>query len=147
MNKLATIGILTVALNASAQAQSSADALLQAYKQSKKVIVKTQTAELCFADTHDCHRVLIGKATPKGTFDLRLYTTEQPGYGGDVVGFKETKDFLFALHRVWTRKPSERRMERIVSDDVSQRIMTNGCINVTDPVYDKLKQYFVLEVI
>ncbi|MGN6990261.1 murein L,D-transpeptidase, partial [Neisseria sp. P0009.S004] len=30
---------------------------------------------------------------------------------------------------------------------VSDRIMTNGCINVTDKVYDKLRNYFVLEVI
>ena len=41
--------------------------------------------------------------------------TSKPGYGGEVIGFKEENDFLFALHRVWTLKPQERRMERIVS--------------------------------
>ena len=65
----------------------------------------------------------------------------------EVIGFKQEKDFLFALHRVWTLKPSERRMQRIASNVVSDRIITNGCINVTDKVYDKLRQYFVLEVI
>ena len=40
-----------------------------------------------------------------------------------------------------------RRMERIASPVVSDRIITNGCINVTNDVYNKLKTYFVLEVI
>ena len=107
----------------------------------------TKKAELCFADTQDCHKVLIGKTTPKGVFPLTLYATAKKGYGGEIIGFKEEKDFLFALHRVWLGKPSERRQERFVSDKVSDRIMTNGCINVSDAVYEKLREYFVLEVI
>lgn len=78
---------------------------------------------------------------------MNIYKTDKAGYGGDVIGFKQEKDFLFALHRVWTLKPSERRMERIASPVVSDRIITNGCINVTNDVYNKLKTYFVLEVI
>lgn len=123
------------------------DAYTNDYIQSKRVIVDTSKAELCFADTNDCHRVLIGKTTPKGLFGLNLVTTDKPGYGGEVIGFKQDGDFLFALHRVWTRKPSERRLERIVSDNVADRIMTNGCINVSDDVYEKLRHYFVLEVV
>lgn len=115
--------------------------------QSRKVIVDTGKAQLCFADTMDCHNVLIGVTTPRGTFKLTLYTTEKPGYGGEVIGFKQEGDFLFALHRVWTRKPSERRLERIVSNRVSDRIMTNGCINVSDEVYERLRNYFVLEIV
>lgn len=34
-------------------------------------------------------------------------------------------------------------MQRIASNVVSDRVITNGCINVTDKVYDKLRQYFV----
>lgn len=117
------------------------------YMSKRKVIVNTSKAELCFADEKKCHPVLIGKTTPKGTFSMNIYKTDKAGYGGDVIGFKQEKDFLFALHRVWTLKPSERRMERIASPVVSDRIITNGCINVTDKVYDKLRQYFVLEVI
>lgn len=115
--------------------------------QRKKVIVDTGKAELCFADTQDCHKVLIGTTTPKGTFKLSLYATEKPGYGGEIIGFKQEGDFLFALHRVWTRKPAERRLERIASDNVGDRIMTNGCINVSDDVYERLRTYFVLEVV
>lgn len=124
-----------------------ANDVVQAYMQSKKVIVDTQKAELCFADTKDCHPVLIGKTTPKGTFPLRIFATDKPYYGGDVIGFKKEGDFLFALHRVWLGKPSERRLERIASKNVADRIMTNGCINVNDDVYTKLKQYFVLEIV
>lgn len=93
------------------------------------------------------HPVLIGTATPKGTFGLTLNSTDKPGYGGEVIGFKQEGDFLFALHRVWNQIPSERRNERIASPSVSDRIMTNGCINVSDAVYEKLRHYFVLEVI
>ncbi|XXQ67859.1 murein L,D-transpeptidase [Neisseriaceae bacterium B1] len=145
MRKVVRVAVCAVALLGSFQAAADVD--VEAYKQSKKVIVNTQTAELCFVDTQDCHPVLIGKTTPKGTFDMTIYATDKIGYGGDVIGFKMEKGFLFALHRVWTRKPSERRLERIASDKVSDRIMTNGCINVQDEVYDRLKQYFVLEIV
>ena len=60
---------------------------------------------------------------------------------------KNENDFLFALHRVWTLKPQERRMERIASPNVADRIITNGCINVQNNVYEKLRQYFILEII
>jgi hypothetical protein len=119
----------------------------QSFKKSRKVVVHADRAELCFTDTQDCHPVLLGKTTPKGKFYLTIYATDKAGYGGDVIGFKQENDFLFALHRVWTLKPEEHRLERIASARVSDRIMTNGCINVENAVYDKLKQYFVLEVI
>ncbi|MDO4434053.1 MAG: murein L,D-transpeptidase [Alysiella sp.] len=126
---------------------AQADDFVAAFMQSKKVVVDTQKAELCFADTGDCHAVLIGKTTPKGTFPLTIYATEKAGYGGDVIGFKQEGDFLFALHRVWTLKPAERRMERLHSGSIAERIMTNGCINVSDDVYRRLREYFVLEVV
>ena len=125
---------------------ASASGSIDAFMESKKVIVDTAKAELCFADIGQCHPVLIGKTTPKGRFDLQIYRTDKAGYGGDVIGFKQEKDFLFALHRVWTLKPSERRLERIQSPLVADRIMTNGCINVGDEVYEKLKTYFVIEI-
>ena len=126
---------------------ASASGSIDAFKQSRKVVVDTAKAELCFADNGQCHPVLVGKTTPKGLFDMKIYKTDKRGYGGDIIGFKQEKDFLFALHRVWTLKPSERRLERIQSPVAVDRIMTNGCINVSDEVYEKLKQYFVLEVI
>ncbi|MGN6955690.1 murein L,D-transpeptidase, partial [Neisseria sp. P0015.S004] len=30
---------------------------------------------------------------------------------------------------------------------VADRIITNGCINVQSHVYEKLRQYFILEII
>lgn len=125
---------------------ASADAASE-YMKRKKVIVDTAKAELCFADDKQCHPVLIGKTTPKGVYPMTLLATKKAGYGGEVIGFKEQGDFLFALHRVWTQIPSERRMERIVSRFVKDRIMTNGCINVTNDVYEKLRGYFTLEII
>ncbi|EJU51133.1 murein L,D-transpeptidase [Neisseria meningitidis] len=140
-------GILCCLLTVSpVYAQGQPDAV-NAYIQKKKVIVDTSKAELCFADDRQCYPVLIGTATPKGTFGLTLNSTDKPGYGGEVIGFKQEGDFLFALHRVWNQIPSERRNERIASPSVSDRIMTNGCINVSDAVYEKLRHYFVLEVI
>lgn len=126
---------------------TQADDFATAFMQSKKVVVDTQKAQLCFADTGDCHAVLLGKTTPKGTFSLTIYTTTQAGYGGDVIGFKQEGDFLFALHRVWTLKPSERRLQRLQSGNIEERIMTNGCINVSDEVYQRLREYFVLEIV
>ena len=126
---------------------ASASGSIDDFKQSKRVVVDTANAELCFADSGQCHPVLVGKTTPKGRFDMRIYKTDKRGYGGDIIGFKQEKDCLFALHRVWTLKPSERRLERIKSPLAADRIMTNGCINVSDDVYEQLKQYFVLEVI
>ena len=82
-------------------------------------MVNTAKAELCFADDGQCHPVLIGKTTPKGKFNMTPMMTSKPGYGGEVIGFKEENDFLFALHRVWTLKPQERRMERIASPHVA----------------------------
>lgn len=137
---------LTTALLLGLNTFASADAVSD-YMKRKKVIVDTAKAELCFADDKQCHPVLIGKTTPKGTFPITIMATKKSGYGGEVIGFKEERDFLFALHRVWLGKPSERRMERIASPLVADRVMTNGCINVTDNVYEKLRHYFTLEVI
>lgn len=142
LNKVIFAAAMLLGVHAYARADAVSD-----YMMRKKVVVDTAKAELCFTDDKQCHPVLIGKTTPKGTFDLRLMKTSKPGYGGEVIGFKEQNHFLFALHRVWTRIPSERRMERIASPVVADRIMTNGCINVTDKVYEKLRGYFTLEVI
>lgn len=142
MKKFWLTTALLLGLNTFASANAVSD-----YMKRKKVIVDTAKAELCFADDKQCHPVLIGKTTPKGTFPMTIMATKKSGYGGEVIGFKEERDFLFALHRVWLGKPSERRMERIASPLVADRVMTNGYINVTDNVYEKLRHYFTLEVI
>lgn len=141
--KLAVFGLASLlGLSTFAHADAVSD-----FMQQRKVLVNKAKAELCFEDTKDCHPVLVGKATPLGKFDLNIYKTNKPGYGGDIIGFKQQGDFLFALHRVWTRIRAERRLERIASLNPADRMITNGCINVTNDVYDRLKGYFVLEII
>ena len=49
-----------------ASVAASASGSIDTFMQSKKVTVYTDKAELCFADTKECHPVLIGKTTPKG---------------------------------------------------------------------------------
>ena len=110
----------------------------------RKAVVDTQKAELCLEER--CYPVLVGKDTPKGTFDLNIVKTDRRGYGGDVMSFKEDAKYLYAIHRVWTPKPEERRLERIASPNAADRYITHGCINVTDDVYEKLKSYFVVEI-
>lgn len=140
MNKQAIFALLTlIGLGISNAQANSSDV------RKRKAVVYTDRAELCLEDNR-CYPVLIGKTTPKGTYPMDIVRTQKAGYGGDVIKFKEENDFMFAIHRVWTLKPSERRMQRIASPVVADRVMTNGCINVTDDLYNKLKAYFVVEI-
>ena len=95
-------------------------------------------AEICMES--DCRPVLIGKETPRGEYHLQLAKTDEAGYSGDVLVFKQDTTGTYAVHRVWTQKPSEKRLERI-QQDAERRIITNGCINVDDATYNKLQQY------
>lgn len=102
------------------------------------VFVSLALAVICFNSS--CYPALVGPDTPTGTFQLVLMNTTQPGYGGDVLKFKETEDSWWAIHRVWALRPEEHRIERLQSGNASQRItITKGCINVMPDVYEKLK--------
>lgn len=102
------------------------------------VIVDLATATICFLNS--CYPALVGPDTPVGEFPMIQRMTQQAGYGGDVIQFKETKDAWYGVHRVWTMVPKERRAERLNSGDVKQRqTITHGCINVTQEVYEKLR--------
>lgn len=113
------------------------------------VIVSIALATICFtkdptdavpAPTQECHHVLIGADTPKGEYTLQHRLVESPGYGGDVLQFKEDdkSQEIFAVHRVWLLRPWEHRAQRIKSNDVRQRHITKGCINVEPEVFDEL---------
>jgi len=70
---------------------------------------------------------------------MRLRITADPGYGGDVVKFAENDTLVFAIHRVWTLSPKQRRLERLASPNPADRVgITNGCVNVAPEVYDRL---------
>ena len=100
------------------------------------VTVFISAAMICFSG--QCYNALVGKDTPVGEYQLKLIKTDQPGYGGDIVAFHETDDYVFAIHRVFLLNPKQHRMERIKSEDPSVRHITWGCINVMPEVYEKL---------
>lgn len=100
------------------------------------IVVDLALATICFANS--CYPALIGKDTPTGVFSVQQRLTESAGYDGDVLQFKETDTEVFAIHRVWTLKPSERRISRLQSKNPADRRITNGCINVMPEVYNKL---------
>ena len=101
------------------------------------IIVDLALATICFAG--QCHPALVGKDTPKGHFQLVQRLTEQPGYGGDVLQFAENSDSWFAIHRVYLLNKSQHRDKRLLSSKVSDRVITNGCINIQPEVYKQLK--------
>ena len=101
-------------------------------------VVNLDRAEICMES--DCRPVLIGKATPRGEYHLQLAKTDEKGYGSDVLVFKQDDTGTYAVHRIWTQKPSEKRLERI-QQDTARRIITNGCINVDDETYNKLRRH------
>lgn len=113
---------------------------------SLRVTVKTDTAELCLPHKA-CHKVLIGKGTPKGIYPLNVKGTRLKGYGGNVLVFKEEGDYVYAIHRLYLGNPKEQRDKKIQSENVSERILTNGCINVSDELYTELKNYFSVEIL
>lgn len=96
------------------------------------------SALLCFAP-NDCVPALIGKNTPTGIFPLQQYRTNEPGFGGDVVVFHQDRKLAYAIHRVWTLKPKERRLERLASPqaDDNQNV-TLGCVNVLPADYERV---------
>ncbi len=101
------------------------------------ILVELATATICFLS--QCYPALVGPDTPRGEFQVQQRTTKARGYGGDVLVFKETAKDAYAIHRVYTLKPEQRRMERLTSGDPKQRVtITLGCINVMPEVYDKL---------
>ena len=101
-------------------------------------VVDLDRAEICMES--DCRPVLIGKETPRGEYHLQLAKTDEAGYGGDVLVFKQDATGTYAVHRIWTQKPSEKRLERI-QQDAERRIVTNGCINVDVDTYNQLRRY------
>lgn len=101
------------------------------------VVVDLTLATICFLG--QCYPALVGPSTPKGEFSLTHQLVSSPGYGGDVLKFQEDSKYITAIHRVWTLRPHQRRLERLKSSDANMRkSVTDGCINVMPEVYDKL---------
>jgi hypothetical protein len=106
------------------------------------VVVDLLLATICFTaqpgGTAECHPVLVGADTPRGEFVMNQRLTQSPGYGGDVLQFKDDPAVVFAIHRVYLLNPKEKREERLRSANPAQRKITKGCVNVAPEVYDRL---------
>lgn len=102
------------------------------------VVVDLTLATICFLG--QCYPALVGKDTPVGTYQLQHARTSQSGYGGDVLAFKQYRPGeWFTVHRVFTGRPSQRRLEKLKHGSTKDRInVTLGCINVAPDVYQKL---------
>lgn len=101
------------------------------------VVVSLSLATICFLN--QCYPALIGTTTPAGHYRLSQRMVVSPGYGGDVLSFKEDEAALFAIHRVWLGAPAEKRAQRLASGRVAQRqAVTGGCINIDAITYAKL---------
>ncbi|MEY2883077.1 MAG: Stenotrophomonas phage vB SmaS 5 [Pseudomonadota bacterium] len=101
------------------------------------IVVFLASAMLCIGN--QCYPALVGKDTPIGQYPLIRRYVQAKGYGGDVMQFAETPEGIMAIHRVWLGRPKERRLQRLASNDPSQRrAVTNGCINVMPEVYEAL---------
>jgi hypothetical protein len=101
-----------------------------------EVIVDIGAAVICFMST--CYPALVGKDTPIGEYQLVHYSTDTPGYGGNLLVFKEDDNEVFAIHRVLDI-PGQNRFRRIRSDNVKDRqTITAGCVNIEPAVFDLL---------
>lgn len=101
------------------------------------ITVYVAKAVLCIAA--QCWPVLTGPTVPLGQHQLELRTTAQPGYGGDFLQFSEDDKYIYAIHRVWTLRPSEHREARLKSPNPAVRNnITRGCVNVDYDLYDFL---------
>mgnify|MGYP007002701573 CR=1 FL=1 len=111
--------------------------------------VNTLKSELCLPTEtgKDCFPVLIGGDTPKGTFKLDIYKTSKKGYGGEILGFHKDGKDIYAVHRVWNGNPTEKRERRIKSNNIADRLITNGCINIGEDGYNAVRNMLVLQVI
>jgi len=100
-------------------------------------VVDLALAVICFMG--ECHPALVGEDTPRGVFVLQHQATQVPGYGGDLLVFQEDRTRLWAIHRVYTAVPSQRRVERLLSGRIALRQgVTMGCVNVMPEVYARL---------
>lgn len=101
------------------------------------VLVKLAAALICFAG--HCYPALVGVKTPVGIFPIVPMHTNLRGYGGDVLVFARDKAGYYAIHRVWLLNPNQHREDRLESGNPKDRLITNGCVNISPIVYVKLK--------
>jgi hypothetical protein len=90
----------------------------------------------------DCTQAIVGKdnKTPTGEYNSYYAKTNQYGYGGDVVVFKETTTSILAIHRPYPAITETNYRNRLLQNsDANKRKISNGCINVPSKFFDKYK--------
>ena len=107
------------------------------------VVVSLTKAVICFA-AH-CYPILYGVTTPVGEYQMNERIVLTPGYGGNVIQFFETDKEVYSIHRLWLGRPSEHREKRIKSDNLKDRVVSKGCINVEPAVFDELKNCCIMD--
>jgi len=101
------------------------------------ITVILSAALLCYQGA--CYPALVGEETPTGTYQYYKVEVEDDLYKGSVGVFaKDSTGAYFAIHTIWEGKPEERRKLRIKSPASTERVITNGCINIEQFVYDML---------
>lgn len=65
-----------------------------------------------------------------GTYELQPRLVVEEVYQGDVLQFDEDEKLVYAIHRIIPG--------RNINSDKRRRV-TAGCINVSDEVYEKLR--------
>lgn len=107
------------------------------------VLVSITQAVICF--NLNCYPILYGNNTPIGEFDMVERLTDTPGYGGNVIQFKETDTEVYAIHRLWKLNPKQNREKRIKSLNSKDHNISKGCINIEPEVFDKLKDCCIMQ--
>ena len=98
------------------------------------VTISKSLATICFLG--QCHPALVGEATPLGEYTLNKRVVLSEGYGGDVLQFKYENGIVFAIHRPFSIYGSSVRQRALTEN--TNRVMTKGCVNVSDAVYQIL---------
>lgn len=74
--------------------------------------------------------------TPAGIFPMTL-TTNDPDYGTSIT-FAQVLNYRLAIHRVYTKVPSQLRKQRLLSETSKDNNISAGCINVSDDFFDQV---------
>jgi hypothetical protein len=76
-----------------------------------------------------------GTITPAGEFKSHKYISAK--LKTPITAFVEGKTSFVAIHPVWLGIPSQKRLERLASNDIVDNRITNGCVNVSPDFYSK----------
>ena len=104
------------------------------------LVISLVLATACIND--ECFNVLVGKnnLTPVGEYSTYYAKTNQFGYDGEVIVFKETNTVAFSIHKPFKSLNNPYYREKVIqSNNPQDRKISNGCINIPSDMFDKYK--------